>query len=205
MTMTMTMTTTTTDGRVLRLVSRRALLQAGAALGALAAAGALGACATPASDKASDEAGDGTSGPDAPAHPLLGLTDFDGRALATLPPLGAGRVVLVDFWASWCAPCRQGFRHLDQLYRTWLSRGLEMVAVSVDDDPTAARRFAAAARPRFPLAWDPDAAVRERFGVVNLPTTMLFDGDGSVVVRHTGFDLGDHRALEEHVRRLLGS
>jgi thiol-disulfide isomerase/thioredoxin len=110
---------------------------------------------------------------------------------------------IIDFWASWCAPCRVGFRYLDQLYRTFSPRGLDMIAISVDDDPVAAKRFWAQLRPRFPVAWDGNAVVRERFGVVSLPTTVLLDEAGSIVVRSTGFDLNEHRYLEEQVRRLV--
>ena len=144
---------------------------------------------------------------DAIAHPLAGLTDFDGKLLATNPilPIVGRPATLIDFWASWCVPCRQSFPHLDQLYRTWMAHGLDMVAISVDDDPVAARRFWAQRRPRFPVAWDANATVREQFGVISLPTTILLDGHGSLIVRNTGFDPGEHRYLEEQVRRLLAA
>jgi thiol-disulfide isomerase/thioredoxin len=145
---------------------------------------------------------------DAPAdkprvHPLTGLLDFGGQPVVLPKVLGA--VTIIDFWASWCAPCRQAFRHMDQLYRTYLGDGLEMLAVSVDDDAQAARRFWAMARPRFPVAWDGGGEVRERFHVLTLPTTVLFDPSGFLVQRNEGFDPADHRLLEEHVHRLLRS
>lgn len=134
----------------------------------------------------------------------LALTASDLRS-AGVVELSAlrGQVVIVDFWASWCAPCRQAFPHLDQLFRTYRGDGLDMLGVTLDDDPVAAKRFWAAMRPRFPVAWDQSGAVRERFRVLSLPTTMLFDEDGMIVQRNEGFDLGDHRILEEHVHRLL--
>lgn len=136
-------------------------------------------------------------------HPLSGLTDFNGNVIKDYPKILDRPATLVDFWASWCVPCRQSFRHLDQLYRTWLGRGLDMVGVSVDDDPVAARRFSTQFRPRFPIAWDSNAVVRERFGVVSLPTTVLLDGEGSLVLRNVGFEVADHKYLEEQVRRLI--
>jgi thiol-disulfide isomerase/thioredoxin len=181
-----------------RRLGRRALLRlalTSTTLGTLPAMGLPAGCAAPPPPRPADDV----------AHPLAGLTDFEGATLpaGALPAILGRPATVVDFWASWCQPCRQGFRYLDQLYRTWLGRGLDVIAVSVDDDPVAARRFGASFRPRFPLAWDAHADVRDRFGVVSLPTTVLLDGEGAVVVRNTGFDLADHRALEEHVRRLV--
>lgn len=170
-------------------LGRRALLRAALGVGAGAVGGALAACATTA--------------PQAPSstHPLAGLLDFAGSPVE--PPALVGAVTVVDFWASWCGPCRQGFRYLDQLYRTYRGDGLQMVGVSVDDNPQDARRFWSVARPRFLCAWDGAGDLRERFGVLSLPTTMLFDADGQLVQRSEGFDPVDHRLLEEQIRRLL--
>lgn len=167
--------------------TRRALLTAGVA--GVVGVGLASACVTP---------------PQAEkplVHPLTGLLDFAGRPIT--PPRILGAVTIVDFWASWCGPCRQAFRHMDQLYRTYKGDGLDMIAVSVDDDVQAARRFWAMAKPRFPVAWDGGGEVRERFSVSALPTTVLFDPNGFLVQRNEGFDPADHRLLEEHVHRLL--
>jgi thiol-disulfide isomerase/thioredoxin len=177
-----------------QLLSRVALASCGVVGGVLGSM--VSACAST-STAADDDA--------TPSHPLADLTDFAGQPLAVRPPLAIlGRpATVIDFWASWCAPCRVGFRHLDQLYRTYAPRGLDVLGISVDDDPDAAKRFWAQMRPRFPVAWDSNAVVRERFGVLSLPTTILLDEQGSVVVRSTGFDVGEHRYLEEQVRRLV--
>lgn len=182
-----------------RLTRRRAL---GLGLGLTAAPVLLGSSCVTDDAAVADDASD-----DKNAHPLSGLSDFDGVLLPDQPllPILGRPATLVDFWASWCVPCRQSFRHLDQLYRTFASAGLDMVAVSVDDDPLAAKRFWASFRPRFPVAWDANAEVRERFGVSSLPTTVLLDENGSIVVRNTGFQENEHRYLEEQVRRLTGA
>lgn len=171
---------------------RRTVLRGGVVL----AGASFLACAT------APEAAPAQGAPESGAL-LEGLTDFSGAALKTPPVLGA--VTLIDFWASWCAPCRQAFRYLDQLYRTYVGDGLHMMGVCVDEDALAGRRFWASAQPRFPVAWDAAGRVRNRFNVGSLPTTILLDAEGFLVQRNEGFDPADHRLLEEHVHRLLRS
>jgi thiol-disulfide isomerase/thioredoxin len=165
--------------------TRRRLVTSGLAL-------AASACATPP-----------PPGDEAPAsnHPLAGLTDFTGVPLT--PPVLEGKVTVLDFWASWCAPCRQAFRYLDQLYRTYQSRNLQVIAISLDESGTAGRSFVARARPRFDVAWDQRQVVGGRFGVVSLPTTVLLDKNAALVHRHQGFEPRLHELLESHVRRLV--
>jgi cytochrome c biogenesis protein CcmG/thiol:disulfide interchange protein DsbE len=173
-------------------LTRRALLGRALGVGGVALGlGTLGACA---SSPAAVEI-------DPNAHPLDGLMTFDGVPLEA--PAMFGRVTLLDFWASWCAPCRQAFRYLDQLYRTYAADGLFVLGVGVDEDPREGRGFLARTRPRFETAWDGKGKVAARFGVASLPTTVLLDRDGTIVYRHQGFDVGSHRVLEAHVRRLV--
>jgi thiol-disulfide isomerase/thioredoxin len=136
-----------------------------------------------------------------PTRPLAGLTDFSGNE-KKLPAL-IGSVTILDFWASWCAPCRQGFRYMDQLFGSYAGDGLKVFGISVDTDPAAARRFYSRLRPHFPVAWDKSGEVRKRFRVQGLPTSILLNADARVVQRHEGFDPESHQLLATHVRRMV--
>lgn len=97
----------------------------------------------------------------------------------------AGSPVLLSFWASWCAPCR---KELPALSR-WAKQHPEVkvVAVGVDRDQASAERFIQSVAFDLPVAFDPDAANLGRFGVTSMPTMFLFDRQGALSWRHTGF------------------
>lgn len=100
-----------------------------------------------------------------------------------------GRVVLVDFWASWCGPCGQSFPWLADLQKRLESRGLTIVAVSLDKSRSAADAFLARRDAPFTIAFDPAGVTAEAFGVRAMPTSVLVDRAGRVVRVHPGFDV----------------
>jgi peroxiredoxin len=106
-------------------------------------------------------------------------------------PAGAGRpaarVLLVDFWASWCAPCKSSFFSYDRLQADFGSRGLAIVAVSVDEDPAAYAAFVARMKPTFTTVMDPGQGLVEAVGVPAMPTSFLLDRSGKVRFMHAGF------------------
>ena len=138
---------------------------------------------------------------EAPIHPLQGALRLDGQPWA-LPTL-QGQVTVIDFWASWCSPCREAFPFLDNLYRRYVGNGLQVFGLSVDKEAKPARAFAARMQPQFALAWDPDGVVSDRFGVQQLPTTILLDQSLRMVHRNVGFTEEDHRRMELAARDLL--
>ena len=112
-----------------------------------------------------------------------------------------GRVVLVDFWASWCGPCRKSFPALDALATRLGAQGLKVVGVSLDTEPGAADRFLESVPVGFQIARDPAGALARAFKVVSMPTTVLLDREGREVARFEGG--GVTPAEEEAIRSLL--
>jgi thiol-disulfide isomerase/thioredoxin len=135
--------------------------------------------------------------------PLPSLADFALEGdLAAAPT--AGRVVVLDFWASWCAPCKASFPMLGALQREWGGEGVTVLGVSVDEKKSAYEAFLARLQPPFVTVRDAQQRLVQRVRVPKMPTTYLIDRKGVVRFVHEGFQ-GEptERALRAHVRQLL--
>ena len=102
-------------------------------------------------------------------------------------PATAGKITLVDFWASWCAPCKESFPVYAQLQTDYAARGLIIVAVSVDEKPDAFARFVKKMHPAFTVWRDEDHRLVQRVDVPAMPTCYLLGRDGRVRFVHQGF------------------
>ena len=114
-----------------------------------------------------------------------------------------GKVVYLDFWASWCAPCRHSFPWMDSMQRAYSERGLVVVGVNLDQEHELAERFLREMSPHFRIVFDPNGALAERFKVSGLPASFVIDRHGKVRLKHLGFREDDTTALDAQVTALL--
>lgn len=143
--------------------------------------------------------------------PALTLDRLDGGTLS-LEAL-RGKVVMLNIWATWCAPCRVEMPSMQLVYDEYRDRGFEVVAVSVDEDPGlrqpdgAIRGMVADFVERygltFPVLVDPTGGTERLYGVDALPTTFLIDRDGVIRVREVGGRYWDREPQVDMIRRLL--
>jgi cytochrome c biogenesis protein CcmG, thiol:disulfide interchange protein DsbE len=114
-----------------------------------------------------------------------------------------GQVVYVDFWASWCAPCRQSFPWMQSMKNAYGSQGLAVVAVNLDENRADADKFLQRFHPDFEIRFDPQGTLAEAFKVEGMPTSLVVDRHGVVRYTHIGFRPDDREALEKQLRSLL--
>ncbi len=114
-----------------------------------------------------------------------------------------GQVVYLDFWASWCAPCRESFPWMNRLQGELGHDGLVVIAVNVDRERADAGRFLREHPAQFRIVYDPDGLLPEKFGVLGMPTSFLIDRNGHVQSRHEGFLLRDRDVLRQQIRALV--
>lgn len=134
--------------------------------------------------------------------PAPGVPDESGRVIDERAV--AGKVVLLDFFATWCQPCQFSTPFYRRLHQRFASKGLAVVAISVDDSHRDLQDYLRLHPLPFPAVWDQDKAVSSRFGVAQLPTSFLFDRQGRLRKTRVGFDPEEQRAVEDEVRLLLG-
>lgn len=114
-----------------------------------------------------------------------------------------GKVVYLDFWASWCPPCKESFPLLSGLWKELQDKGLEIVAVNVDEDSQDAAQFLQKHPVPFEIVMDPEGKCPSDYGVMAMPSSYLIDKNGIVRHVHLGFRSGDIGELREKLLALL--
>ena len=138
---------------------------------AMLAAAALAGCSTPAKPTSS--------------VPQFSLTSLEGKTVA-MKDL-ANKVVIIDFWATWCGPCREEIPHLNQLYSELKSKGLEIVGISMDSDGTdGVKDFVREFRMQYPVVMGDEKLAESFGGIIGLPTTLIIDRSGQVAKKYIG-------------------
>jgi peroxiredoxin len=139
----------------------------------------------------------------APAGPAPDFTlrTIDGQNLRLQEQ--RGRVVLVNFWATWCGPCKQEMPHLNRLYEKYRASGFVLLAVNIDEDARLAASTAQRMGLKFPVLLDGDKKVSKLYDLGSMPSTVMIDRDGRVRHVHLGYRDGVEDQYETQIRELV--
>jgi len=116
-----------------------------------------------------------------------------------------GDVVYVDFWATWCPPCRKSFPWMESMQQKYKDLGFKIIAVSLDTKREVIDDFIKKMNPHFTIAHDPSGDSASAYKVQGMPSSYIIDRKGNIYKRHIGFNDSDKPRLESEIKKLLSS
>jgi thiol-disulfide isomerase/thioredoxin len=116
-----------------------------------------------------------------------------------------GKVTYVDFWASWCGPCKQSFPWLNEMQAKYGAKGFQVIGINLDKKRADADKFLAETPATFSIAFDATGDTPKRFEIKGMPSSVLVGPDGKVIATHNGFREEERKELEERITRALSA
>jgi len=113
------------------------------------------------------------------------------------------QVVFVDFWASWCVPCKYSFPWMNEMQERYGKDGLKVIGINVDKDKAMAQKFLEHVPATFDIAYDPEGEIADLYSLKVMPSSYLIDRDGNLVHAHKGFKTSDGSQMEDMIRKLI--
>lgn len=135
------------------------------------------------------------------SFPDLRIKTMDGKSPSD-PSEFKGKILVADFWASWCGPCKKSFPELNRFYRAYSKKGVEVVGINLDDDVSSAQKFLHDMPAAFTLLFDKEKKIAKALGVSVMPSSYVVDKYGKIRFVHAGYSGGLFEELEREVSSL---
>ncbi len=114
-----------------------------------------------------------------------------------------GKVVYLDFWASWCGPCRKSFPWMNKIQAQYQAQGFSVISINLDANKSLAEKFLQERPANFPVIYDPKGKIAKHFKIQGMPSSMLIGRDGQIKSKHTGFFTKKIAQYQQEIERLL--
>lgn len=136
--------------------------------------------------------------------PNFKIEDINGKTYELEKEIGSGPVI-INFWATWCIPCREELPKLHEIYKDLKEQGLKLFSISIDDERSSSKvePFVKQKGFTFPVLLDPASSVRQKYYATDVPFTVILDKTGNIVYSHQSYKKGDELKIREIVESLL--